>query len=123
MPMFFRETLERILFVLLFCAVTLIGVGIAWEIRIWSDPGHYAQRLLIHDQAQIKKALFTPDDDVKQILLGLIKEEKTEIIVAAFSFTDGDIAQAIIDAYQRGVAVTLVVERTNAEGNYTKVPL
>src|SRR5581483_9781909 len=43
-------------------------------------------------------------------LLYLIKEEKKSIKLAAFSFTDGDIAQALLDAMHRGVTIEMIVD-------------
>jgi phosphatidylserine/phosphatidylglycerophosphate/cardiolipin synthase-like enzyme len=117
-----RGLLERIFFAFIFFMLTLVGLGIAWEIRLWSDPGEYARRLLIDEHDVIHKALFAPDDDIKQVLLGLIQQEKQAILIAAFSFTDTDLALALIDAHKRGVTITIVMERSNSEGHYSKIP-
>ncbi len=55
---------------------------------------------------------FTPDQskDLKYTLIGLIDSEKKMIKAALFRLTDSDIAEAIIDAYKRGVLVELVVD-------------
>ncbi len=122
MKQIIKRIFERIVFVAIFCGITAIGVGIAWYVRSLSEPGSYAQKILVYD-GSIKKALFTPDDDVKDVLLGLIAQEKKSIKIASYSLTDSDIARALIDAHERGIEVIAVVDRSNSEGSYSKVPL
>ena len=74
-------------------------------------------RLLIH-------FFFTPDEayTLKQILVGLIDAEKTMIQLALFRLTDHDIAQALIDAHKRGVAIELIIDAGGVDlGHYSKV--
>lgn len=58
----------------------------------------------------VKHALFAPDDDVQKILLHLINAEKKSIRLTAYSFTDGEVARALIKAHKRGVAVEIIAD-------------
>lgn len=58
----------------------------------------------------LARAFFVPQDEVKMLLLGLIYAERSSIKVAAFCLTDEHIAQALVMARQRGVAVEIVVD-------------
>lgn len=69
----------------------------------------------------IKYALFSPDDDIQKLLLALIGHEKKSIKVAIFSFTDAKIAQALVDATQRKVAVEVITDDSCISDRFTKI--
>lgn len=54
---------------------------------------------------------FTPRDNIKGHLIELIKAERTSISCAMYLLTDKVVAQALVDAYLRGVQVTLVLDQ------------
>lgn len=72
---------------------------------------------------KIKQVFFSPDDGIRNVLLYLIGQEKKSIRLTAFSFTDGDIAQALIDAMARGVNIELVVDPGFTQDRFTKITL
>jgi len=57
------------------------------------------------------QVLFTPRDDIKSQLIEYIKQEKKSIDAAIYMFTDKAIAQALIDAYVRGVKVAMILDQ------------
>jgi len=63
---------------------------------------------------------FTPRDDLKAHLIQLIKEERVSIDCAVYMFTEKTIAQAIIDAYLRGVKVRVIVDQISMGEKYGK---
>ena len=63
---------------------------------------------------------FTPRDDIKLQLVELIKQERKSIDVAMYMFTDKVIAQALIDAYVRGVKVTAVLDQVSMSERFGK---
>lgn len=77
--------------------------------------------LLQCKDGSFKHALFSPEDDVQKILLELIGQEKEYILVAVFSFTDGAIAQALIDAKKRGVTVEVITDISCTRDKFTKI--
>src|SRR5690242_7863399 len=56
------------------------------------------------------RTFFSPDDDVRAELLNHIAQEKESIVIATFLLTDGEIAQALVDACKRGVKVEIVAD-------------
>ena len=70
-----------------------------------------------------KQAFFSPDDNVQEILIQLIAQEKKSIKIAIYSFTDGKIAQALIDARQRGVIVEVIVDVSGSRDKFSKIEL
>lgn len=79
-------------------------------------------RLVCHDGCY-KQAFFSPDDNVQEILVQLIEQEQMSIKIAIFSFTDGKIAQALIDARQRGVEVEVIADISGLRDKFSKIDL
>lgn len=71
----------------------------------------------------IKHVLFSPDDNIQKILLHLIGAEKESIRLTAYSFTDGEVAQALIDAHERGVRVEIIADPACMLDRFGKVPM
>lgn len=67
-----------------------------------------------------KTVLFSPDDNLQQALIDLIGKECASIKVAIYTFTDKDIAQALIDAHKRGVEVQIVTDPCQLKDRYSK---
>jgi len=53
---------------------------------------------------------FSPEDDVITQILKRIDESNTSIYILVYSFTDRDIANALIRAHKRGVNVQLIID-------------
>lgn len=88
-----------------------------------SDSIERARTTVQTREGLIKRALFCPDDNVLDTLLGLIEAEKEQIFVATFSFTNKEIARALIEAHERGVHIEVVADRSNAQSTWSKVYL
>lgn len=71
----------------------------------------------------IKRVLFSPDDQIQKILLHLIGVEKESIRLTAYSFTDGQVAQALMDAHDRGVNVQIIADPGCMLDRFGKIPL
>ena len=54
---------------------------------------------------------FTPGDRADRVIIDAISSAREQVLVQAYSFTHRDIAQALIDAQKRGVAVTVIADR------------
>lgn len=79
-----------------------------------------AELLQCHD-GSLKKALFSPDDNIPQTLIQLIHNEQASIKAAVFSFTDGDIAHALVDAHRRGIDVELITDISGTRDKFNKI--
>ncbi len=62
---------------------------------------------------------FSPQQGATASIVKLIGEAKQSIRIAAYSFTSKDIAKALIDAYNRGLDVKAVLDKSNAKAKYT----
>jgi phosphatidylserine/phosphatidylglycerophosphate/cardiolipin synthase-like enzyme len=65
---------------------------------------------------------FCPEDHCAQHIINAINKAQQSIYFATFSFTHKDIAQALIDAHNRGITVSGIVER-RANSRYHVKPL
>ena len=57
---------------------------------------------------------FTPGDAVDNMIVAAIDRAQTEVLVHAYTFTHRKIAQALINARRRGVAVAVLADREQA---------
>lgn len=55
---------------------------------------------------------FSQRDDIAAQLISLINKEKKSIKIAAFVFTDNNIAKTLLHAIKRGVKVEIIVDKT-----------
>lgn len=55
---------------------------------------------------------FTPGHDCTQMLIDKINQAEKSISVQAYSFTSTPIAKALVRAYQRSVAVKLILDKS-----------
>jgi len=64
---------------------------------------------------------FSPEDNFKKRLINLIQNANKSIYFLVYSFTDSDIAKALIDAKKRGVLVKGVLDKTwNKNSKYSQ---
>lgn len=93
--------------------LTQISENIAYHPN---DPAAaFAQRELKADGEPIKRAIFTTDSNLKKILIGLINDEKKGMSIAIYTFTEPDIAQAVINAQKRGVQIEVIADGSQAD--------
>lgn len=77
---------------------------------------------LLHcKDGSFKQALFSPDDNLQEILVQLIDREKEYILIAIFSFTDSIIANALVEAKKRGVQVEIVTDISCTRDKFSKI--
>ncbi len=72
---------------------------------------------------KINHVFFTPDQNVKKILLALLEKEKKSIDIAAFLLTDIAVAKALVAAHKRGVKVRVVTDHTCCKSSSGKVKI
>lgn len=92
------------------------------DVSTTSCPKHLSDVICAEDGC-VKQAYFSPDDNVQQLMVSLIGEEKKSISIAIFSFTHLEIAQALIAAHKRGVTVTIIVDPSCVADRFNKLGL
>jgi phosphatidylserine/phosphatidylglycerophosphate/cardiolipin synthase-like enzyme len=81
----------------------------------------HAQAKLLDEYGKVQQPLFSPDDGIREVLLGLIASETQRIVVASYVITDRKIVEALIQAHTRGVAVEVVMCRSGAQESWSKI--
>lgn len=117
-----NKNFKLILYVIIFI-LTILSFGLfAYIVQKSQDKELYLRELLIDQNDKILKVFFSPDDNLKDILISLISCEKKAIKITIYTLTQKDIAQALIDAYNRGVSVQCVIDRCYGSDRFSKVP-
>jgi phosphatidylserine/phosphatidylglycerophosphate/cardiolipin synthase-like enzyme len=62
---------------------------------------------------------FSPDGGALALILGAIREARSSIRVAAYTFTSKPISTALLDAHRRGVDVRVVADAKSNKGKYS----
>lgn len=62
---------------------------------------------------------FSPRGGAAQAIVRELNNAKKEVKVQAYSFTNKDIAQALVDAKRRGVVVEVILDKSNRSDKYT----
>ncbi|MEX0848755.1 MAG: phospholipase D-like domain-containing protein [Candidatus Dependentiae bacterium] len=74
-------------------------------------------------ECTVNEAYFSPDDDLQQKIIDFIDQEKKGIYLAIFSFTNKNIADALVRAHKRGIEIQLVADPSFLHDRYTKIAL
>lgn len=71
-------------------------------------------------QYSLSRVYFTPRDNIRSKLIELIKHERKSIDAAVYMFTDKGVAEALIEAYVRGVTINLVLDQISMSERFGK---
>ena len=63
---------------------------------------------------------FSPRGGTTEAILTAIANDKTEILVQAYSFTSAPIAKALVDAHKRRVQVEAILDKSQRKETYTE---
>ncbi len=69
------------------------------------------------------KVYFSPKGGAQEAIIATIANAKTEILVMAYSFTAKPIADALIKAYQRGVSIKIILDKSQPSARAGKMQL
>ncbi len=64
------------------------------------------------------KVLFSPRGSIREAIVKTIISSKDTIDIAAFTFTAGEIAEALYKAKEKGVKIRVIIDQRQAERNY-----
>ncbi len=116
-----KNILQKIALVGLFCAVLGAFAALAFVLSGNEDTEAKLAKVLLDDENKIAQAFFSPDDELKNLLIGLIDVEKKSIAIAIYTLTDKDITRALKHAYERGVTIEFVVDPGYGNDRYSKI--
>ncbi len=98
----------------------MVGGALLLALNAFAEfaPQGTASSIISDSQSQITVA-FSPKQGATDAIVTFIGEAKESIQVAAYSFTSPTIAKALLDAQQRGVDVSVVLDKSNETAQYT----
>jgi len=91
-------------------ALFLFGIAVGFGVREF-EPVLNQAPVTISSAA----VCFTPGKHCQSLLIDAIGKAKKSIVVQAYSFTDKDVANALVKAFQRGVEVKAILDKSNAK--------
>jgi phosphatidylserine/phosphatidylglycerophosphate/cardiolipin synthase-like enzyme len=69
----------------------------------------------------ILKVCFTPGQNCTETIVGHLNQAKQSIFVQAYSFTSAPIAKALMQAKKRGVAVKIILDKSQRTQKYSSL--
>jgi mitochondrial cardiolipin hydrolase len=93
--------------------------GVGAIIRI----GAFLIALSLHLQATRVDAFFSPDDHPTKKILELICHSRRSIVLAVYFFTDGALADALIQAHARHVDIKVILDSISIENPHGKADI
>lgn len=99
-----------------FGLITLIVV-LVWPGKTLADQAAFIL------SKQYVKVAFSPGDGIAKMIMQQIDEANTSIYVAAYSFTSVPIALKLIEAYERGLDVKVVLDSSQKTAKKSVYPL
>ncbi len=69
--------------------------------------------------ADVEQVCFSPSGNCQNLIIQYIENAKEEIKVQAYSFTSAPIAKALLSAYQRGIAVEVLLDKSQKTEKYS----
>jgi len=95
---------------LLTIALFLLGVMVGFGVREFEPVSNLAPVTV-----PSATVCFTPGKHCQSQLIDAIGKAKKSIVVQAYSFTDKDVASALVKVSQRGVEVKAILDKSNAK--------
>jgi phosphatidylserine/phosphatidylglycerophosphate/cardiolipin synthase-like enzyme len=94
-------------------AVGVIGLG-AVAIKAGGD---YFSRPIVPGQVEV---FFSPKGGCTEAVVRELRKAKSSIYVQAYSFTNTEIAKALVEAHRRGVKVSMVLDKSQETEQYSE---
>jgi phospholipase D len=92
-----------------------IGCGVGFSLYPTLNEGWVASST---EKAHIN-VCFSPEGQCTNGIVSAIEDAKTSIFVMAYSFSSLQIAQALVDAYERGVDVKILIDKSQIRNKYS----
>ncbi len=96
--------------------VTFFTIGFAFNDHLHNQKAHIVN--LQENQIQI---CFTPGEKCRPLILKEIAKAQNEILMQVYSFTETEIAEALVAAQKRGVNVSVIFDASQLRGQHSKL--
>jgi phosphatidylserine/phosphatidylglycerophosphate/cardiolipin synthase-like enzyme len=79
--------------------------------------GDYFAKPVVPGQVEV---LFSPKGGCTVAVVRELRQAKSSVYVQAYSFTNAEIAKALVDAHRRGVKVSMVLDKSQETERYSE---
>lgn len=97
----------------------LLGLKIIFSTTIiWATLDIFELNKFINyvkNPVKYQKIFFSQTDNIPALLIDLINKEQKSIKAAYYSFTSENIAEALIEAHNRGIKVEIIIDSSNLQ--------
>ena len=76
---------------------------------------------LIPATGSAAQAYFSPEDDLRSLLIDLIRQETKSLRIAMYTLTEKAISMALIAAHKKGILVECVVDRGYSTDRFSRI--
>jgi phosphatidylserine/phosphatidylglycerophosphate/cardiolipin synthase-like enzyme len=98
------------------CAAFHCSPVFAEQTNAQSGPSAQTATVQINAKAQV---CFSPEGRCARAVIHAIQAAKKEILVQAYIFTSAPIAKALVEAHKRGIAVEVVLDKSQRKDAYS----
>ncbi len=84
------------------------------------SPANTLYPVLQLSDGSIIETYFAPEENVRAAIIRHLREAEEEILFLAYSFTDDEIAQVLLEQAREGIVVRGVFEARGAQGEYSE---
>ncbi len=102
----------------IFRPIKKIGLFITLLSLSFSISTAFSASSLLYAKTQV---LFSPGGSIREAIIKTIISSEGSIDVAAFTFTAGEIAEALFKAKERGVDIRVVIDQKQGDANYPAI--
>jgi len=67
------------------------------------------------------RSCFSPQGQCTNLIVSAIERAESTILVAAYSFTSPPIAQALANAFERGIKIKVLIDKSQLKGKYSQL--
>jgi phosphatidylserine/phosphatidylglycerophosphate/cardiolipin synthase-like enzyme len=95
----------------------LLIIGLLWAIGVllWQKPTFSGRDIAI------SHVCFSPEENCQSIILEQIAQAEKEIVVQAYSFTDKDLAQALLEKKNAGLEIKVLYDSSQSNGRGSQI--
>ena len=97
--------------------IFFLGCGVGFAFYPALNPEWVASS----SQKALVRACFSPEGQCTNFVISAIAEAKSSICVMAYSFTSPPIANALVEAYERGVDVRILFDKSQLKEKYSQI--
>lgn len=100
--------------------VAMISFGAGYGIQeFFKEPG--APALIQSQEGILCQTCFTPTYHCLPLILETIQKAQKTIKIQCYSFTSKEIANALVEAHQKGIKVTVIADKSQRTDSHTQV--